>query len=64
MTNSSVIKRIKEELCYVSSKTNQNDLTDKPYTLPDKSVINLSGTLRTSIPELMFSSASIHKLAW
>merc|ERR1712176_1357666 len=73
-----IVKAIKEELAYVASKydeekaqaTNSSE-NDKPYTLPDKRVINVPGTVRIACPELLFkpelngmSCKSIHALTW
>jgi len=73
-----IVKNIKEELCYVASKydeekaqaSNSSEM-DKPYTLPDKRVINITGATRMTCPELLFkpelngkSCKSIHALAW
>merc|ERR1712087_510187 len=73
-----IVKAIKEELCYVASKYDeektacgQSSENDKPYTLPDKRVINVPGHVRITCPELLFqpnlngkSCKSIHALTW
>merc|ERR1712048_1478127 len=73
-----IVKNIKEELCYVASKYDEEKAQaanssecDKPYTLPDKRVINITGATRMTCPELLFkpelngkSCKSIHALAW
>jgi len=73
-----IVKAIKEDLCFVASKYDEehsqaqnSSENDKPYTLPDKRVINIAGTVRMKCPELLFKPAlngmsckSIHELAW
>merc|ERR1712099_71104 len=73
-----IVKNIKEELCYVAQKYDEEKAQaanssecDKPYTLPDKRVINITGATRMTCPELLFkpelngkSCKSIHALAW
>ena len=73
-----IVKAIKEELCYVAAKydeekaqaTNSSE-NDKAYTLPDKRVINVPGSVRIACPELLFkpelngmSCKSMHALTW
>ena len=57
-----IVKAIKEDLCYVASKyeeekaqANKSAEQDKSYTLPDKRVITIPGTVRMTCPELMFN---------
>ena len=73
-----IVKNIKEELCYVAQNFDEESKAaqassenDKPYTLPDKRVINIGGIVRMSCPELLFkpslsgmTCASIHDLTW
>lgn len=73
-----IVKNIKEELCYVASKYDEehgqcvnSSENDKPYTLPDKKVLNIPGTARIMCPELMFqpslngkSCKSVQALTW
>jgi len=73
-----IVKAIKEDLCYVASKyddekaaATSSSESDKPYTLPDKRVINIPGTVRITCPELLFkpqlngkSCKSMHELTW
>jgi len=73
-----IVKGIKEELCYVAAKYDDEKAqatasseSDKPYTLPDKRVINVPGTVRITCPELLFkpelnglSCKSLHALTW
>merc|ERR1712039_598374 len=56
-----IVKNIKEELCYVAQNFDEESKVaqgssenDKPYTLPDKRVINVGGIVRMSCPELLF----------
>merc|ERR1712192_349496 len=67
-----IVKAIKEDLAYVAAKydeekaqaTNSSE-NDKPYTLPDKRVINVPGTVRIAWPELNgMSCKSLHALTW
>merc|ERR1712110_1264540 len=73
-----IVKDIKESLCYVASKYDEEKAQaiksseqDKPYTLPDRRVINVPGNVRLTCPELMFnpslngkSCKSVQALAW
>jgi len=73
-----IVKNIKEELCYVAQNFDEESKAaqgssenDKPYTLPDKRVINVGGIVRMSCPELLFkpslsgmTCASLHELTW
>jgi len=73
-----IVKAIKEDLCYVAAKYDEEKAqaansseNDKPYTLPDKRVINVPGTVRITCPELLFkpelngmSCKSVHALTW
>jgi actin len=73
-----IVKNIKEELCFVASKydeelqqAKQSSETDKQYTLPDKTVIDIKGDVRMKCPELLFkpelngkTCKSMHALAW
>jgi actin-related protein len=73
-----IVKNIKEELCFVASKYDEeltqaknSSETDKQYTLPDKSVIDIKGDVRMKCPELLFkpelngkTCKSMHALAW
>merc|ERR1712113_879037 len=56
-----IVKQVKEELCFVAKKHDEEKAqatasseSDKPYTLPDKRVINVPGTVRIACPELLF----------
>merc|ERR1712184_106413 len=56
-----IVKAIKEDLCFVASKYDEEKAqaansseNDKPYTLPDKRVINITGATRMTCPELLF----------
>ena len=56
-----IVKDIKEQMCYVAQNYEEEHKMaetsaekDKPYTLPDKRVINISGKVRMSCPELLF----------
>jgi actin-related protein len=73
-----IVKNIKEELCFVASKYDEelqqaksSSETDKQYTLPDKTVIDIKGDVRMKCPELLFkpelngkTCKSMHALAW
>jgi len=73
-----IVKNIKEELCYVASnfatetaEATSSGQADKSYTLPDKKVINIPGTVRMKCPELLFNPQldgkevkSMHALTW
>jgi actin-related protein len=73
-----IVREIKEELCYVAQDYNEekeacakNAEQDKQYTLPDKAVITVPGSVRISCPEHIFkpelnglSCKSIDALAW
>ena len=73
-----IVKAIKEDQCYVAAKYDEEKAAatassenDKPYTLPDKRVINIPGTVRITCPELLFkpelngkSCKSMHALTW
>ena len=58
-----VIRKIKEEVCYVSDNYdraleynyNYSD-NDIKYTLPDKRVIEIPGVIRIGCPEVLFSA--------
>jgi len=73
-----IVKQVKEELCFVASKydeemaqaTNSAE-NDKQFTLPDKQILEVKGTVRMKCPELLFkpdlngfSCKSIHQLSW
>merc|ERR1712079_564610 len=65
-----IVKNIKEELCYVAQNFDEESKAaqgssenDKPYTLPDKRVINVGGIVRMSCPELLFKP-SLPELTW
>merc|ERR1712051_595553 len=72
------VKDIKEKLCYVAADydaelaaANASSAQDQTYTLPDKSVIPIKGSIRLQTAELLFkpelngkSCLSIHGLAW
>jgi actin-related protein len=73
-----IVKDIKQEVCYVASDydaqkqaANGSSESDKQYTLPDKRVITIPGSVRITCPELLFkpelngkSVKPIHALAW
>jgi len=73
-----IVRDIKEKLCYVAQNyeeekaaANSSSEADKQYTLPDKRVINVSGYVRMTCPELLFkpelngkTCAALHQLAW
>jgi len=73
-----IVRDIKEKLCYVAQNyeeekaaANSSSEFDKQYTLPDKRVINVSGYVRMTCPELLFkpelngkTCAALHQLAW
>merc|ERR1712061_277407 len=73
-----IVKSIKEELCYVASSYDAEKAqaiasseNDKPYTLPDKRVLNIPGSVRIQCPELLFkpelngkSCKGLHQLTW
>jgi len=73
-----IVKNIKEDLCYVASKYDEETAAaensgqaDKPFTLPDKKVITIPGKVRMKCPELLFNPQldgkevkSIHALTW
>jgi actin, other eukaryote len=73
-----IVRDIKEKLCYVASdyttelaESNDSSAKDQQYTLPDKRVITVPGSVRMSGPELLFkpelngkSCKSIHGLTW
>ena len=72
------VKDIKEKLCYVAADydaelaaANASSAQDQTYTLPDKSVIPIKGSIRLQTAELLFkpelngkSCLSIQNLAW
>jgi actin-related protein len=72
------VKDIKEKLCYIAADydaelaaANASSAQDQTYTLPDKSVIPIKGSIRLQTAELLFkpelngkSCLSIHGLAW
>jgi len=56
-----IVKDIKEKLCYVAkdydaelTEAKTSSANDKTFTLPDKSVITVPGTVRMTCPELVF----------
>jgi actin-related protein len=56
-----IVKDIKEKLCFVAqdyaterAAAADSSAQDQPYTLPDKSMITVPGTVRMQIPELLF----------
>ena len=73
-----IVREIKEELCYVAQDyaeekdgCSKNAEQDKQYTLPDKAVITVPGSVRIGAPELIYqpshngmSCKSIDALAW
>jgi len=73
-----IVREIKEELCYVAQdyaaekeQCSKNAEQDKQYTLPDKAVITVPGSVRIGAPELIYQPAlnglsckSIDALAW
>ena len=73
-----IVKDIKEKLCYVSQNYDEdmqafqsNSSSNQQYTLPDKAVIDIPGTFRITVPELLFnptlngfSCKSMQDLAW
>ena len=73
-----IVREIKEELCYVAQdytaekeQCTKNAEQDKQYTLPDKAVITVPGSVRIGAPELIYqpnlngmSCKSIDALAW
>lgn len=73
-----IVKDIKEKLCFVAqdweseyAAAQSSSSQDQPYTLPDKSMITVPGTVRMGVPELIFkpelngkSCLSIQNLAW
>ena len=73
-----IVKDIKEKLCYVSQdyatdyeSNSQSSVENKTYTLPDNAVIEVPGTFRITVPELLFqptlnglSCKSMQDLSW
>jgi len=73
-----IVRDIKEKHCYVAANfetetadAQNSSAQDVSYTMPDKRVITIPGSVRMACPELIFkpelngkSCASIHKLAW
>jgi len=73
-----IVREIKEELCYVAQdyaaekeQCSKNAEQDKQYTLPDKAVITVPGSVRIGAPELIYqpnlngmSCKSVDALAW
>jgi len=73
-----IVKDIKEKLCFVAqdyetehAAAQQSASEDQSFTLPDKRVISVAGTVRMQIPELLFkpelnghSCPSIQDLTW
>merc|ERR1712147_321025 len=56
-----IVREIKEELCYVAQDfaaekeaCSKNAEQDKQYTLPDKAVITVPGSVRIGAPELIY----------
>ena len=65
-----VIEDIKERLCFTAMKF-KDEYPPRQYSLPDKKVINIPGTIQISIPELLFKPAlnnikskSLHTMVW
>lgn len=72
------VKDIKEKLCYVAADydaelaaANSSSAQDQTYTLPDKAVISIKGSIRLQTAELLFkpelngkTCLSIQNLAW
>ena len=72
------VKDIKEKLCYVAADydgelaaANSSSAQDQTYTLPDKAVISVKGSIRLQTAELLFkpelngkTCLSIQNLAW
>ena len=73
-----IVENIKEELCYVAQNFDEESKAakgssenDKPYTLPDKRVINIGGFVRIACPEHLFmpsingrGGASLQNMTW
>jgi actin-related protein len=73
-----IVREIKEELCYVAQdytaekeQCTKNAEQDKQYTLPDKAVITVPGSVRIGAPELIYwpnlngmACKSIDALVW
>jgi len=73
-----IVKDIKEKLCYVAldweanyNTADTSSANDASYTLPDKRVITVPGTVRMKCPELLFQPTlngkeclSMHALTW
>merc|ERR1711953_1282125 len=73
-----IVKHIKEDLCYVAQHYDEeraqaiaSSETDHAFTLPDKRVISVPGSVRIAAPELLFkpelngySCKSMPALAW
>merc|ERR1712151_547921 len=73
-----IVKDIKEKVCYVASKyeeelaqANTSSEHDKPYVLPDKRVISIPRSVQMKCPELLFkpqlngkSCKSLPALTW
>jgi actin len=53
-----IVSDIKEKLCYVAQNYEEEERysyeMDRQYTLPDRRVINVSGYVRMTCPELLF----------
>ena len=65
-----IIEDIKERLCFTAIKLN-DEYSPRQYCLPDKKIINISGTVQISVPELLFKPAlnnvkskSLHTMVW
>jgi len=73
-----IVKDIKEKLCYIAqdydgdfADAQSSSVNTKSYTLPDNAQIEIPGTFRITVPELLFnpnlnglSCQSIQGLSW
>ncbi len=56
-----IIRDMKEKLCYVaqdywseSAQASSSSDNDIAYTMPDRRIVNVAGTVRFQCPELLF----------